>query len=78
VTTHGLVLNVDPELRWFDEMIACGIRDREVATLARELAHPVEMEAVEEALAAELARHFGLRVADGVPGIIGPAGAREQ
>ena len=78
VTTHGLALNVNTELRWFEEMIPCGIRDREVTTLARELGHPVEMEAVEEALAAELARHFGLQVADGVPGIIGPAGAREQ
>jgi hypothetical protein len=36
------------------------------------------MEAVEEALAAALARAFGLRRADGAPGIAGPAGASEQ
>jgi lipoyl(octanoyl) transferase len=78
VTTHGLALNVNTELRWFDEMIPCGIRDKEVTSLARELGRAVPMEDVEEALAAELATHFGLRLADGGPGVIGPAGASEQ
>jgi lipoyl(octanoyl) transferase len=78
VTTHGLALNVNTTLAWFDEMIPCGIRDKEVTSLAHELGHPVPMEAVEEALAAALARAFGLRRADGAPGIAGPAGASEQ
>lgn len=78
VTTHGLALNVNTELRWFDEMIPCGIRDREVTTLARELGAAVEMEAVEDRLAADLARHLGLRLGPGAPAIIGPAGASEQ
>ncbi|HEX2221533.1 MAG TPA: lipoyl(octanoyl) transferase LipB [Candidatus Limnocylindria bacterium] len=78
VTTHGLALNVNTDLRWFAEMVPCGIRDREVTSLARELGAPVEMEAVERALAASLARHLGLRLADGAPGIVGPAGASEQ
>ena len=78
VTTHGLALNVNTELRWFDEMIPCGIRDKEVTSLARELGHPVPMEEVEQALAVALAAHFGLRLAEGAHGVIGPAGAREQ
>ena len=78
VTTHGLALNVNADLRWFDEMIPCGIRDKEVTSLARELGRPVEMEAVEEALAEELARAFGLRLSSGLPGVVGPAGASEQ
>jgi lipoyl(octanoyl) transferase len=78
VTTHGLALNVNTELRWFAEMIPCGIRDKEVTSLARELGHPLPMEEVEAGLAADLARHFGLRVALGEPGVIGPAGASEQ
>jgi lipoyl(octanoyl) transferase len=78
VTTHGLALNVNTELRWFDEMIPCGIRDKEVTSLARELGHPVPMEEVEQALAGDLATQFGLRLADGSPGYVGPAGAREQ
>ena len=51
VTTHGLALNVNTKLAWFDEMVPCGIRDKEVTSLARELGHPVAMEAVEDALA---------------------------
>ena len=78
ITTHGLALNVNTELRWFDEMIPCGIRDKEVTSLARELGHPVPMEDVEAALAAALAAHFGLRLVDGASGVIGPAGASEQ
>jgi lipoyl(octanoyl) transferase len=78
VTTHGLALNVNTDLRWFGEMVPCGLADKEVTSLARELGHPVEMEAAEEALASELARHLGLRLVEGAPGVIGPAGVREQ
>ncbi|HEX6141014.1 MAG TPA: lipoyl(octanoyl) transferase LipB, partial [Candidatus Limnocylindria bacterium] len=78
VTTHGLALNVNTDLRWFDEMIPCGIRDKEVTSLARELGHTVSMADVADALADALARHFGLRLAAGRPGVIGPAGASEQ
>ena len=78
VTTHGLALNVNTELRWFDEMIPCGIHDKGVTSLARELGHSVPMEEVEDELARQLARHLGLRLADGVVGVVGPGGGREQ
>jgi len=78
VTTHGLALNVNTDLAWFDEMVPCGIPDKGVTSLARELGHQVPMDAVAEELARQLARHFGLRLADGAPGIAGPAGGREQ
>jgi lipoyl(octanoyl) transferase len=78
VTTHGLALNVNTDLRWFDEMIPCGIHDKGVTTLARELSHDVPMDAVEDELARRLATHLGLRLADGSTGVIGPGGGREQ
>jgi lipoyl(octanoyl) transferase len=78
VTTHGLALNVNTELRWFDEMIPCGIHDKGVTSLARELGRPVPMEAVEDELAGQLAQHLGLRLGDGATGIVGPGGGREQ
>ncbi|MGZ6372593.1 MAG: lipoyl(octanoyl) transferase LipB [Candidatus Limnocylindria bacterium] len=78
VTTHGLALNVNTDLRWFAEMIPCGIADREVTSLAAELGHPVDMVAVEDRLADALATTFGLTVADGRSGPIGPAGSSEQ
>jgi lipoyl(octanoyl) transferase len=78
VTTHGLALNVNTDLRWFDEMIPCGIPDKEVTSLARELGHQAPMEEVEDELASQLARHLGLRVGNGTAGVIGPGGGREQ
>ncbi len=78
VTTHGLALNVNTDLRWFTEMIPCGIADKEVTSLARELGHPVQMEAVEERLTRELAAAFGLVLSLDRSGLPGPAGASEQ
>ncbi len=78
VTTHGLALNVNNDLRWFDEMIPCGIPDKEVTSLRAELGRDTTTDDVADELARQLARHFGLRLADDAPGIIGPAGAREQ
>jgi lipoyl(octanoyl) transferase len=78
VTTHGLALNVNTDLRWFDEMIPCGIPEKGVTSLARELGHAVQMEAVEDELARNLAVHLGLRVVDGGRGGVGPTGGREQ
>jgi lipoyl(octanoyl) transferase len=78
VTTHGLALNVNTDLAWFDEMIPCGIPDKSVTSLAREIGNAVPMGEVADELALQLARHLGLRVADGAPGIAGPAGGREQ
>jgi len=78
VTTHGLALNVNTDLKWFDEMIPCGIPDIEVTSLARELGSSVPMEAVEDELVRQLAAHVGLRTAEGADGVIGPAGGREQ
>lgn len=78
VTTHGLALNVNTDLRWFAEMIPCGIADKEVTSLAAELGHPVDMVAVEDRLADALATAFGLTVTGARSGPIGPAGSTEQ
>jgi lipoyl(octanoyl) transferase len=78
VTTHGLALNVNTDLRWFAEMIPCGIRDKDVTTMSRELRRPVAMADVETALGEELAAAFGLRPQDGADPLAGPAGGREQ
>jgi lipoyl(octanoyl) transferase len=78
VTTHGLALNVNTDLRWFDEMIPCGIPGKGVTSLARETGASVRMDDVEDELAWQLVAHFGLRIAEGAAGVIGPAGGREQ
>jgi lipoyl(octanoyl) transferase len=71
VTTHGLALNVTTDLRWFDEVIPCGIPDKGVTSLARELGRQVPMKAVADELARQLAGHLGLRLGGGPPGTVG-------
>jgi lipoate-protein ligase B len=78
VTTHGLALNVNTDLRWFDEMIPCGIPDKGVTSLSRELGRRVQMDEVEDELARNLAGNLGLRITDGSSAMIGPGGGREQ
>jgi lipoyl(octanoyl) transferase len=78
VTTHGLALNVRTDLRWFDEMVPCGIPDKGVTSLSGELGHPAPIEEVEDELARQLAGHLGLRLGEGAAGVIGAAGVREQ
>ncbi|MEU9924655.1 lipoyl(octanoyl) transferase LipB [Streptomyces griseoluteus] len=46
VTMHGFALNVNPDNRWFDRIIPCGIRDAGVASLANELGRDVTIEEV--------------------------------
>ncbi len=77
VTTHGLALNVNTDLSWFDEMIPCGIPDKGVTSLAREVGEPLPMELVDDELTRQLASHLCLRVTVEVAPN-GPAGANEQ
>ncbi len=43
---HGFALNVNPDNKWFDKIIPCGIRDAGVASLANELGRDVTIEEV--------------------------------
>ncbi|MFJ2604648.1 lipoyl(octanoyl) transferase LipB [Streptomyces sp. NPDC091279] len=46
VTMHGFSFNVNPDNRWFDRIIPCGIRDAGVASLADELSRDITVEEV--------------------------------
>ncbi|MFJ5275520.1 lipoyl(octanoyl) transferase LipB [Streptomyces parvulus] len=46
VTMHGFALNVNPDNKWFDRIIPCGIRDAGVASLSNELGRDVTIEEV--------------------------------
>jgi lipoyl(octanoyl) transferase len=41
VTMHGFALNCDPDLRWYDRIVACGIEDASVTSLSAELGRAV-------------------------------------
>jgi lipoyl(octanoyl) transferase len=61
VTSHGFALNLDPDLRYFANIVPCGIRERGVTSLARLLDRPVTRPEVEPILLNHFADVFGVR-----------------
>ncbi len=59
VSTHGFALNVNTEIRYFDNIVPCGILDREVTSMARELGKEVDIMEVEHLVAEALGSHLG-------------------
>ena len=51
ITSHGIALNVSTKLDFFESIIPCGIHDRGVSSLERELGVPVCMAEVKECMA---------------------------
>jgi len=48
VTMHGLALNVNTDLAFFNHIIPCGIADKSVTSMEKELGTPPDMEAVKK------------------------------
>jgi lipoyl(octanoyl) transferase len=46
VTMHGIAFNINPDLRYFDLIIPCGITGKAVTSLEKETGNPVSMEDV--------------------------------
>ena len=59
VTMHGFAFNVNTDLSYFDHMIPCGIRDKAVTSLNRELGREsVDMEKIKESLTGNFQKLF--------------------
>ena len=58
ITSHGLAFNVTTDLSRFDLIVPCGIADKEVTSLERELGRPVAMPEVEDVLVGQFGRVF--------------------
>lgn len=50
VTMHGLAINVNVDLKYFSYINPCGITDKEVTSMQKELGYPISMEQVKESL----------------------------
>jgi len=61
VTMHGLALNCDSDLSWFDRIVPCGIRDAGVTSLTAETGIRVSVADVTPLLERHLAAALGYR-----------------
>jgi len=59
VTIHGFALNVNTDMRYFEYIIPCGITDKQVTSLKRELEKEVDMEEVKVKIKKHFADVFG-------------------
>jgi lipoyl(octanoyl) transferase len=55
---HGLALNLNTDLSYFDHIVPCGIQGKGVTSLAKELGKPVDAESVKEKLKLHLGSLF--------------------
>jgi lipoyl(octanoyl) transferase len=60
VTIHGFALNCDPDLSWFDGIVACGLPGHGVTSLSRLAGRAIEAAEVAPSLERHLADVFGL------------------
>jgi lipoyl(octanoyl) transferase len=58
VTLHGLALNVSTDLKYFNNIVPCGIQDKAVTSMEAELVSKVDLVPVKEILKAKMSQLF--------------------
>ncbi len=62
VTMHGFAFNVNPDLDYFKNIVPCGIDDKDVTSMQRELGKKVDIEEVKHLLKGHIADLFGMEL----------------
>lgn len=62
VTMHGIGYNVATDLSYFDKIVPCGITDKAVTSMAKELAKPVAFSEVKDQLVSNMSKLFGFDI----------------
>jgi lipoyl(octanoyl) transferase len=62
VTQHGFAFNVNSNLKYFDYIVPCGISDKAVTSLEKELGTKVDMNQVKTILKQKIADQFGMEL----------------
>ena len=62
VTMHGLALNVNTNLNFFKNIIPCGINDKEVTSISKEVGQVIKIKDVEKKLLNNLSKVFEFKI----------------
>jgi len=62
VTMHGFAFNINSDLNYFNNIIPCGITDKAVTSLEKELGYPVEMHEVQKKMKKYLEQLFEMKL----------------
>ncbi len=62
ITMHGIALNVSPDLGYFGNIVPCGIQDKAVTSMAKELGRDVSNLEVQEVLLREMSAVFNFSI----------------
>ena len=62
VTMHGFAFNVNADLNYFGNIVPCGIDDKDVTSMERELGRKLDMEELKEKLKGNLGRLFKMEI----------------
>lgn len=63
ITMHGFAFNVNTDLSYFDHIIPCGIKNKQVTSLQKELGKQVEMDEVKYKVKKNFEKVFGCQLA---------------
>jgi len=64
ITMHGFALNVNTDLDYFNFIIPCGIQDKQVTSLQKELGRPVDFEEAKQKVKRNFERVFNAELRD--------------
>jgi lipoyl(octanoyl) transferase len=62
LTMHGFAFNVNTDLNYFNHIVPCGITDKTVTSLSKELGREMDMDEVKRILLQELAEVFQFEI----------------
>ncbi|HLF73649.1 MAG TPA: lipoyl(octanoyl) transferase [Anaerolineales bacterium] len=65
ISRHGFALNVNPDMGYWDGIIACGLQDEPVVSLADLFAEPPSMARVKQEVSLAFSQIFGMEIRPG-------------
>ncbi|HSN10240.1 MAG TPA: lipoyl(octanoyl) transferase LipB [Hanamia sp.] len=63
ITMHGFALNVNTDLSYFNNIIPCGIVNKQVTSIEKELGYKVDFEDAKEKVKRNFEKVFGVKIA---------------